>query len=592
MRARVAGDELLERAVDLFDERLRQTAGRHDAERVAIEAGVVGRDPALLARDAGSTIARRSRRSTSSSAAASTPASTRSCASAARQVADAAQDVAERVARAGARAVRAVLEVGLDLVQRAGVDQLAQLVLAEQLAQQVAVERQRRRAPLGVRRVALVHVRRDVVEQQRRGERRGGGGLDLDHGQLAPVELRQQLLQARHVEHVAQALAVGLEDDREVGVALGDLEQRLRLEPLLPERRAAAGVGARDQQRARGVLAEARAEQRARAELGDDLVLDRLRVEQHEVRARRLVRVGQVDDDPLVRPDRVGLEPELVTQPRAERQAPRGMDAAAVGREHAQAPVADLVAEALDDDGAVGRDDARRVLLLAQVVEQVARRQLVEVVVGASFAGSISSAVRASAPISGLQLLRAADAVAVPGTGSRRRGPVSMARRQHGPPKELGIGIGALARTALEMKPAELAPTTTSTNSRRATCSNTCASSRTRRASSRRTARSSSSASATRSATGGCACSRPTAAAFTPRGASRSARGCATSSGWSPTRSGRTRGSSSTCPTRTSRRAQTSCCSTPTRSRTRSSPSSARARCSAPASARTPRERC
>ena len=52
--------------------------------------------------------------------------------------------------------------------------------------------------------------------------------------------------------------------------------------------------------------------------------------------------------------------------------------------EHAQAPVADLVAEALDHDRAVARDDARGVLLLAQVVEQVARGALIEVVVAAS----------------------------------------------------------------------------------------------------------------------------------------------------------------------------------------------------------------
>ena len=64
---------------------------------------------------------------------------------------------------------------------------------------------------------------------------------------------------------------------------------------------------------------------------------------------------------------------------------------------------------------------------------------------------------------------------------------------------------------------------------------------------------------------------RPTAAASTPRGRWRSARASATSSAWSPTRSGRTTGSSSTCPTPTSRRAPTSCCSTPTRSRTWSS---------------------
>ena len=62
----------------------------------------------------------------------------------------------------------------------------------------------------------------------------------------------------------------------------------------------------------------------------------------------------------------------------------------------------------------------------------------------------------------------------------------------------------------------------------------------------------------------------------------------ATSSTSRPTRSGPTTGSSSTCPTPTSRRPPTSSCSSPTRSRTWSSASSAARRCSAPASARTP----
>jgi hypothetical protein len=74
------------------------------------------------------------------------------------------------------------------------------------------------------------------------------------------VQVAQQLGQRGQVEHVPQALAVGLEDDREARVVAGDLEQALGLQPLLPERRALARVGAWDQQRAGGVLAEAGAE--------------------------------------------------------------------------------------------------------------------------------------------------------------------------------------------------------------------------------------------------------------------------------------------------------------------------------------------
>ena len=260
-----------------------------------------------------------------------------------------------------------MLQLRLDLFQRLGVDQLAQLLLAEQLAQQVAVEGQRRRPPLGVRRVPLVHVGGDVVEEQRGGEGRGGRRLDLDQAELARVQLAQQLGQRGQVEDVAQALAVGLEDDREAGEVPRHLEQALRLQPLLPERRALAGVGARDQQRARGVLAEAGAEQGRAGELADDQVLDLVGVDQDQVGGRRLVGVGEVDDDAVVGPDRVGLEVALGADLGREREAPGGVDAAAVGREDAEAPVADLVAEALDHDRLVGGDDAGRLLLLAQV---------------------------------------------------------------------------------------------------------------------------------------------------------------------------------------------------------------------------------
>ena len=82
------------------------------------------------------------------------------------QVAHPAQHVAERIRARRARARGAALEIVLHLRQRGRVDQLAQLLLAEQLAQKIPVERQRRRAPLGAGGVALVHVARHVVEQQ------------------------------------------------------------------------------------------------------------------------------------------------------------------------------------------------------------------------------------------------------------------------------------------------------------------------------------------------------------------------------------------------------------------------------------------
>ena len=340
-----------------------------------------------------------------------------------REVAQAAQHVGELVARRGAHALGAVLEVVGDGLQRVGVDELAQLVLPEQLAQEVAIERQGGRAALRVRRVALVHVGRDVVEEQRGRERRGGRRVDLDERQLAAVQLREQVGEAGQVQDVLQALAVGLEDHRELRVALGDLEQVLRLQPLLPQRRALAGIGARDQEGAPGVLAEARAEQRAGAQLGDDAVLELVRVDEHEVGAGRLVGVGEVDDDPVVRPDGVGLEAELVADPRGQRQRPCGVDAAAERREDAEAPVADLVAEALDDDRRVARQDARRVLLLAQVVEEVLRRELVEVVLAHERRSVLVDGPAAERADRLAELLGATDRVAAPeGDGARHAG--------------------------------------------------------------------------------------------------------------------------------------------------------------------------
>ena len=261
---------------------------------------------------------------------------------------------------------RAAAQLLLDLRERVRVDQLAQLLLAEQLAQQIAVERERLRAPLRGRRVVLVHVRRDVVEEERGRERRRRGRLDLDEIELARLQAMQDRLQRGQVEDVLQALAVRLEDDRERAVLARDLEQVLRLQPLLPERRALAGPPPRDQQRARGVLAEAGAEERRLADLRDDELLDLLRRDQQVGEGRRRVRLGQVQRDPVVRPDRLRLEPERVAQAGGERHPPRRVHAPAERREDADAPVADLVAEALDDDRAVGRDDAGRSGLLAE----------------------------------------------------------------------------------------------------------------------------------------------------------------------------------------------------------------------------------
>ena len=332
----------------------------------------------------------------------------------------------------------------LDLLDRVGVEQLAQLLDAHELAQEVAVERQRLRAPLLGRSVVLVHVCRDVLEEERRRERRGRRGLDLDEVDRACLDPAQEAAQRRQVEHVLQALAVRLEHDRELRVAAGDLEQALGLQPLLPERRALTRPPSRDEKGAGGVLAEPRSVQRRLRELGEQQVLDLLGVENEIGERRRGVRIREVQCDPVVRPQRLHVDVQGLAQPRSQRHRPRSVHAAAEGREDADPPVPDLVAEALDDDRPVGGHDTGDRLLLAEERQQVARGERVEPVLALesrSIAASSASAdsSRAVLPIFSPELRRPPDPLALPERrharhARRRRDEHAVARDLLDPP--------------------------------------------------------------------------------------------------------------------------------------------------------------
>ena len=80
----------------------------------------------------------------------------------------------------------------------------------------------------------------------------------------------QRVDQRRHVEHVAQALAVGLEQEREASGTRRHREQIRGALPLLPERGPCTGPAPGKEQCAGGVLAELRCEERRRPELAHD----------------------------------------------------------------------------------------------------------------------------------------------------------------------------------------------------------------------------------------------------------------------------------------------------------------------------------
>ena len=146
-------------------------------------------------------------------------------------------------------------------------------------------------------------------------------------------------------------------------------------------------------------------EQRARGHPLDQQVVEILGRDRDQLQRRRLVGVGQPQGDAVVRPHRLHLDAGGGAHPRLDGHRPGRVHAAAERREDADPPVADLVAEPLDDDRPVVRQDARRLALVVQVRGQVAGGQLVQV---------------AEAPLAhGLadrdaQLERAADAIALP----------------------------------------------------------------------------------------------------------------------------------------------------------------------------------
>src|SRR2546430_10358025 len=101
----------------------------------------------------------------------------------------------------------------------------------------------------------------------------------------------QQLLERRKVEDVLKAFAIRLEHDREARVFARDLEQPLRLQALLPERRALAGPPARDEERPCRVLAEARTEERGLAHLGKHELVELLPAQEQQIRGGRGIRI-------------------------------------------------------------------------------------------------------------------------------------------------------------------------------------------------------------------------------------------------------------------------------------------------------------
>ena len=87
------------------------------------------------------------------------------------EIADANQQVVDGVGAARLVAVFQVLQAPLELGERVRIQQVAKFGVAQQFAQLRLIDRQRLRAPLGQRRVAVVDVVGDIAEEERRRKR-------------------------------------------------------------------------------------------------------------------------------------------------------------------------------------------------------------------------------------------------------------------------------------------------------------------------------------------------------------------------------------------------------------------------------------
>ena len=296
------------------------------------------------------------------------------------QIAEAAQEVGDLVDGARLPLVEQRLQALLGLVERRRVEELAELFLAEQLPEEIPVERERLGPALRERRVAFVHVGGDVVEQERRGHRGRRRRLHAVDADLAPPDPAQHVAQGRQVEDVGQALPVGFHEDREAPVPAGDGEQVGGPLALLPEGGAGARPATRQEKRPAGVLAEAGGEERRAPDRGNDQVLDRVRVGEERLLHAVEVALRQADRDPVVRPDGGDLLAEQLAQASLDRQRPGSVDAAAERRQQDQPPVTQLVAEALDHHPAVGGQGAGCHPLVLEVTDEVLGGQRIEVV--------------------------------------------------------------------------------------------------------------------------------------------------------------------------------------------------------------------
>ena len=113
--------------------------------------------------------------------------------------------------------------------------------------------------------------------------------------------------------------------------------------------------------------------------LADHDVIDLVRVDEQLIDRQLLDRFRQTQHDAVVAPHQLDVHAPALSQAGLQRHGPRCVHLRAERRQDADPPIADLVAESLDDDRAVVRHRAGDLGLLVEVQQQVGRGTRVEV---------------------------------------------------------------------------------------------------------------------------------------------------------------------------------------------------------------------
>ncbi len=378
-RPRVAAEQVAQRVGDGLGERLGHPDRECHPEGVADPARVLDRQVAFLARDAYDDRPPLRHQLVQPSG----PHTAGRCL-VAREVAEEPQQIRRVLGPARVPVLVEPLQRPLDLRHDVGVEQFADRLGAQEFREQRRVERQRRRPPLGQRRVGLVQEHAHVPEQQAARERRGRRGLDLHDPHGTPRDVGHQLSQPADVVDVLEALPHGLQHHGEALVLRRDAEQLRRPLPLLPQGSAPSRISSREQERPGRALAEPGREQRRPADLRGDQRLHLVRIEDDVLGADRHLPalvvecVRQPQHDPVVGVGDLRVHPAPFAQPGGHGECPRRVDLGAERGVHDHAPVAQLVAEPLQQHRPVARHVPSGLTLFVHVGHQVRGRPLVE----------------------------------------------------------------------------------------------------------------------------------------------------------------------------------------------------------------------